>query len=117
MLNWLSQKQIWLYRKPIDFRNQLDGLMMMVATEMKRQPNDGGIYLFRNKMMDKLKLLIWDRNGFWMGYKRLEKGRFIFPDEQSGEVQLSIEQLYLLISGLPMQALEIIPETQIQHFS
>lgn len=102
---WLNGREVWLYQPIIDFRKQMDGLIQVVASEMERRPTDGSFYLFRNRKKDKLKVVFWDRNGFWMGYKRLEKGHFDFPKDQVGKVSLSLEQLYLLISGLPMTKL------------
>lgn len=116
MISWLRDREVWLYQKPIDFRKQLDGLVYITATDLGKQPNDGAIYIFRNKQKDKLKLLMWDRNGFVMGYKRLETGRFEFPGEETGHIQLNWEQVYLLVSGLQMSALKIIPNKTIQHF-
>lgn len=116
MLDWLNRKKIYLYQKPLDFRKQMDGLTMVVATEMEGQPNDGSIYLFRNRTRDKLKVLMWERNGFFMGYKRLETGRFDFPKIQEGKIQLNLEQLYLLFSGLPMTKLRIDSGQKVKHF-
>ena len=46
---WFLKREIWLYRKPLDFRKQLDGLVHIVAAEIKLMPNDGTIYVFRNQ--------------------------------------------------------------------
>lgn len=116
MFEWVNRKEIYLYQKPIDFRKQLDGLTMVVATEMERQPNDGSIYLFRNRTKDKIKVLLWERNGFFMGYKRLEEGRFDFPKIYEGKIQLNLEQLYLLFSGLPMTKLRIETSKKARYF-
>ena len=117
MLNWFAKKEIWLYQPVVDFRKQLDGLVHIIENEMALRPADGSLYLFRNRTKDKLKLIVWDRNGFWLGYKRLETGRFSFPKDEAGQVSLSLEQLYLLISGLPLQSVTLLAETQTQYFS
>jgi len=88
--------------------------MMVVASEMGCKPHDGSIYLFRNGTRDKLKALVWERNGFFLGYKRLERGRFEFPKSQEGHIQMGLEQLYCLISGLPFKALET--GSKVTHF-
>jgi transposase len=95
----------------------MDGLIHLVAVEMKQKPTDGSIYVFRNKSKDKLKVLIWDRNGFVLGYKRLETGRFDFPVAQNGSIRLNLEQMYLLISGLPMSTLNGIGQSRYRYFS
>lgn len=117
MLNWLSRKEIWLYQPIVDFRKQLAGLVVIIENEMARQPTDGAIYLFRNRRKDKLKMIFWDRNGFWLACKTLEVGRFDFPADEAGQLTLNLEKLYLLISGLPMQKLNILPQNKTWCFS
>ena len=97
----LSGYQLWYYQKPIDFRCQIDGLMMLVD-EMDKNPYEG-VYIFRNKKSDKVKLLIWDRNGFWMMYKRMEKGRICFPDINNGLLSLTATQLQWMLSGIDIK--------------
>jgi transposase len=66
---------IWLYPKPIDFRRQIDGLVLLIADQLELNPASGQLFLFRNKHANKIKLLWWDRNGFCLLYKRLERGK------------------------------------------
>ena len=101
MIEKWHTKSIWVYRKPIDFRKQLNGLVQTVIDETKGPPDLNGIYLFRNQQRDKLKLLVWDRNGFFMGYKRLERGKFDFPS-QDDVVTMSADELSQLMAGMPM---------------
>jgi transposase len=101
MIEQWQSKSIWVYRKAIDFRKQLNGLVQTVIDETKGPPDLNGIYLFRNQQRDKLKLLVWDRNGFFMGYKRLERGRFDFPS-QGDVVKMSADELSQLMAGMPM---------------
>jgi transposase len=101
MIDKWQSKSIWVYRKPIDFRKQLNGLIQTVIDESDRPLDRNGIYLFRNRKYDKLKLLVWDRNGFFMGYKRLERGKFDFPT-QTNVVQINAETLLELMAGMPM---------------
>ena len=101
MIDKWETKSIWIYRKPIDFRKQLNGLDQTVIDETKGPPDLNGIYLFQNRQRDKLKLLVWDRNGFFMGYKRLERGKFDFPS-QVDVVQMSADDLRQLMAGMPM---------------
>jgi len=115
VFEWLNRKSIYLYQKPLDFRKQLDGLAMIVATEMNTKPSDGAIYVFRNQRQDKIKVLTWDRNGFVLGYKRIEQGRFCFPVAENGVIQLTLEQLYLLISGLSFEQLRTLPKTAVRY--
>jgi transposase len=97
----LNTRKVWLYREHIDFRKQLNGLVQLVVSEKKSQPNDGAVYVFRNRERNKVKLLLWHRNGFFVGYKRLERGKFDFPIE-SDVVEVDAEALRELILGMPM---------------
>jgi transposase len=98
---WLGfNSPIWFYPKPIDFRKQLDGLILLVSDSLEMMPTSGHLFLFRNRSSNKLKMLWWDRNGFWLFYKRLEKGQFIFPGLEARVFELSRDQLSWLLSGL-----------------
>ncbi len=101
MIETWRTKSIWVYRKQIDFRKQMNGLIQTVVDEASSPLDRNGIYLFRNRQRDKLKLLLWDRNGFFMGYKRLERGKFDFPSDEL-EVKLSWEEFEQLMSGMPI---------------
>jgi transposase len=93
---------IWLYRHPVDFRRQIDGLMMMVADTLQRDPTSGQLFVFRNRACDKIKMLHWQDNGFWLLYKRNESGRFVFPMTGADTVSLTLEELQWLLSGLDL---------------
>jgi transposase len=96
MGTWFKGRQVWLYQKHVDFRKQLDGT----------------VYIFRNRQTDKLNLLVWDRNGYFMGYKRLEKGRFDFPLDEEGQAKLSFNELEMLISGMPIVRMKKMTENR-----
>jgi len=70
---------IWYYQFPIDFRKQVDGLVLLIADKLERDPVSGQLFIFRNRQSNKLKLLWWDHHGFWLLYRRIEKGRFKLP--------------------------------------
>ena len=91
---------VWLYRRPVDFRKQIDGLMVLVADTLKRDPASGQLFVFRNRQGDKIKMLYWQDNGFWLLYKRNETGRFIFPLIIDDTMTLRPEQLHWLLSGI-----------------
>jgi transposase len=97
----LNTRKVWLYREHIDFRKQLNGLVQLIIEEKDRRPNDGAVYVFRNRQRNKVKLLLWHRNGFFLGYKRLERGKFDFPTD-ADVVEIDAEALRELILGMPM---------------
>jgi len=61
-------KQVFIYRHPVDMRKQILGLSNIVSMQLGRDPGDESMYVFSNKARDKIKLLIWHRNGFWLLY-------------------------------------------------
>ena len=69
----------FLYAHTTDMRKGFRGLSGLVRNELKRDPADGSVYIFINRRRDKIKLLVWDRNGFVLYYKSLESGTFEFP--------------------------------------
>ena len=91
---------VWFYRNPVDFRKQIDGLVILVADTLQQDPTSGQLFVFRNRSADKLKILVWEGTGFWLLYKRNETGRFVFPALDDETVSLSVEQLQWLLSGL-----------------
>jgi len=98
---WFSSNdKIWLYRNPVDFRKGIDGLVYLVVDQLKRDPTSGHIFVFRNKLGSRLKLLWWDLTGFWLLYRRLERGRFKFPTLGDPVWLLTKDELSWLLSGL-----------------
>ena len=107
---------IWLHPEPIDFRCQIDGLVVLVADHLKLNPTSGQLFLFRDKTAKKIKILWWDRNGFWMFYKRLEQGRLKFPPPKNSVMELTRDQLSWLLSGLDYLNHTLLPEVKASNF-
>ena len=72
-------KRIYLACGATDMRKQINGLAAMVEGSFKLDPFDAAIFVFCNRQRDRLKILEWDGDGFWLYFKRLEKGRFRWP--------------------------------------
>ncbi len=93
-----------------DMRKQANGLSLVVEEYMDENPGSGSLYLFCNREKKLLKCLWWDRNGFWLFQKRLEKGRFPWPNTDEEARRISPDQLLMLLSGIDFwnahQALE-----------
>jgi transposase len=107
---------IWLYPSPIDFRKQLDGLVILVADHLQLNPASGQLFLFRNRSANKIKILWWDRNGFWLFYKRLEKGKLMFPAINDKALELTGDQLSWLLSGIDYTKQPVLPEVKAINF-
>lgn len=99
-------ESIYLYRDPVDMRKGADGLAALVISEMDLEPCSSILFVFINRGRDKLKILFWERNGFWVFYKRLIKQRFCWPDWFDGEsLMLSEEKIDLLLQGFNLNGM------------
>lgn len=91
-----------LYNHPTDMRKSFDSLRGLVINDLDQNPDNGTVYIFINKVRNKVKLLHWQSGGSILYYKRLESGTFELPeyDDQVGSLRLSYTQLILLIDGI-----------------
>lgn len=104
MLSLPAQVAVFAYTQPVDFRKQHDGLYAIVKKELGRDPLDGSLFLFFNRRHDRIKLLIWDRNGFWLFYKRLEQGTFErLRGDASQSIQMTRAELSMLLDGIDLK--------------
>lgn len=96
---------IYLVTGVTDMRKSIDGLAMIVSDVLALDPMSQAWFIFCNRPRDKLKILFWDTNGFWLYYRRLEKGRFKWPTPSTdpGPLTISPRQLNWLLDGLPLQ--------------
>lgn len=98
MLRPLNTAQVYLYAEPVDMRKSINGLSILVEQEMRLSPMDEALFVFCNRGRDKIKLLCWEKNGFIVWYKRLERQRFRWP--KAGEtLSLSGQELNWLLDG------------------
>jgi transposase len=74
-----SAIRAYVYSEAVDMRKSIDGLSQIVAASMGMNPLSGQVFVFIGRRRDRAKLLVWDRHGFWVLYKRLERGRFTDP--------------------------------------
>lgn len=100
-----SALAVYLHRDPIDFRKSVNGLAAIVEQALGLDPFAPACFVFGNRRRDKVKLLFWEHNGFWLCYKRLEEDRFIWPRADETVMSLSVEQLHWLLSGIDLAAL------------
>jgi len=92
--------EVFLYSNFVDFRKSINGLVVIVEQQMALSPLTGSVFVFCNKGRDKLKVLYWDKTGFALWYKRLEKDKFKWPTKLTTEsLNLSEQQLHWLFSG------------------
>jgi len=94
---------IYLYREPIDFRKQVNGLAAIVEKELGHNLFAGGLYAFTNRQRNKIKCLIWEDNGFILYYKALAEEKFHWPKTEEAIMSLSGEQINWLLDGVDIQ--------------
>jgi len=96
--------RIYLAAGATDMRKGFDGLFGLVRDRLSAEPLSGHVFLFSNAQHNRLKLLFWDGSGLWVCAKRLERGRFRWPEAAGGQVKvvLSHEELALLLGGIDL---------------
>jgi transposase len=103
MLTLPPSVRVFVATGATDLRRSVDGLSALVRERFGLDPLCGHLFLFRNRRGDRLKILVWDRSGFWVLYKRLERGTFAWPEVVSAEpVELRTAELMLLLSGVDL---------------
>lgn len=102
MLRPERSAQVYLYTGVVDMRKSIDGLSLLVEAKMALTPMQSALFVFCNRGRDKVKMLYWERNGFVLWYKRLEKQRFKWLKVSDNEQAVSITgyELNLLLDGL-----------------
>lgn len=86
--------------RPVDFRKGAEGLAVLVRERMQADPFSGAVYVFRAKRADRVKLIYWDGTGVCLLAKRLEDGKFRWPNVHDGVMRLSAAELSALLEGL-----------------
>lgn len=106
MLGLPPSVRIYFATDVVDMRNGIDGLRAIVEGVLKRDPFEGHLFVFVGKSRDKVKILFWDRGGFVVYLKRLERGRFQLPvvDARRKNVELQPAQLAMLLDGIDLNA-------------
>lgn len=105
---------VYLHRQAIDFRMGINGLATLVEQGLGLSPFAAAVYVFSNRRRNRVKILGWDRNGFWLLLKRLEKDRFIWPDEAMVPT-LTVEQLHWLLEGIDVAVVQRHPRRQYER--
>ena len=100
MIGMPGDTRIWLAAGHSDMRKGFDGLAALVQTQLAVDPFSGHVFVFRGRRGDRVKLLWWSGDGLCLFAKRLERGRFVWPQATSGTVSLSGAQLSMLLEGI-----------------
>lgn len=100
MIGLPSGTRVWLAAGVTDMRKGMDGLAAQVQQALAEDPFSGHVFVFRGRRGDLVKLLWWSGDGLCLFAKRLERGRFIWPQATSGSAHLSQAQLSMLLEGI-----------------
>jgi transposase len=100
MISLAAGTSIWIAAGVTDMRRGFTGLSAVAQTVLEQNPFSGHLFVFRGKRGDLIKLLWWDGDGLCLFSKRLERGRFIWPQADRGAVSLSRAQLAMLLEGI-----------------
>jgi transposase len=102
MLTLSIHQRYYLYRKSVDIRKSFDGLSGLIRDQMKGDPLSGDVFIFINRRRNRIKLLCWDKDGFILFYKRLERGTFEWPVGTQSDI--SIEVLSCMLYGIKLSS-------------
>lgn len=100
MIGLPAGTRIWIAAGVTDMRKGFPGLSGIVETVLEESPFSGHVFVFRGRRGDMIKLLWWDGDGLCLLAKRLERGRFIWPQAENGTVSLTPAQLSMLLEGI-----------------
>jgi transposase len=103
--------RIWLASEATDMRCGFDRLAERVCAVIGQDPVSGHLFVFRSRRGDRLKILVWDRDGFLLWYKRLESGVFKLPRAKEGarSVELRASELAMVLDGIDVSKLKRVP--------
>ena len=101
----IGNRRIYLYAAPTDMRKGMDGLASIVLSHLQRDPCSGDVFVFVGRRSDRLKLICWDGDGYWLCVRRLAEGRFLIPritstDGVPSAIEISETEWHLLLDGI-----------------
>ncbi len=103
VMQW-SDKPVYICCGPTDMRKSINGLSVMVSEHFSLDPFSESLFVFCNKARNRMKILEWDGDGFWLYFKRLERGHFRWPvQREDGVMTLNNHELSYLIEGAKLE--------------
>lgn len=107
MLSFARRARVFMAAEPIDFRRGIDSLFGLVRDGFGDDAFTGDLFVFLNRAADRVKILAFDRNGFWLHLKRLERGTFervAALDARRGRVEIDATKLALILDGIELSS-------------
>ncbi len=107
MIAFGSNTKVYLASGATDMRKAVNGLMVLVQDVLEADPFSSHLFVFCNRLRDKIKILYWHNNGFWLLYRRLERQRFWWPGaREQVALEISMRELSWLLEGLDITRVE-----------
>jgi transposase len=106
MLSFGGRVRIFVAAEPVDLRRGFDGLAAATRQVIGEDPLSGHIFAYLNRRRNRMKLLVWEASGYWLLYKRLEKGRFTLPSEPAPgrrHIVIAPADLALILEGIDLR--------------
>ena len=116
MLRLKEDTRIYVADKPVDFRKAINGLAALVVEQWTPSVTDGSVYVFYNAALDRVKCLFWDKNGFVLYHKRLERGRFKMSKTADAAYIITQNQLDWLLAGLDFGLMNAFNSLDYTHY-
>ncbi|CAD6562322.1 IS66 family transposase IS1313 [Paraburkholderia kirstenboschensis] len=117
MFRFEADLRVFLHREPIDFRAGINSLVTLVEQSMLLDPFERAVFAFHNRRRNRIKLLFYERAGFWLMLRRLEQDHFVWPRRQQAVIELTTEQLQWLLEGIDVDAVRRHPTRRYRHAS
>ena len=117
MLSITRFHRCYLYRGKTDMRKGIDSLAGLIRNELGKDPLDGELFIFFCGARRRVKLLLWDQDGFALYQKRLEKGTFEMPDGNVAHQSISSEQLNFILAGVNLKKVSLRPRYKFSNTS
>lgn len=114
MLTLSGEQRVYLACGSTDLRKSIDGLAALVQEGFGLDPFSPCLFVFCNRERNKLKILYWEHNGFWLFYRRLERGTFQWPTGSNEPVSVSSRELRWLLDGLALSQRQAHPKVTAQ---
>lgn len=108
--------KIYLYVPATDMRKSIDTLCVMISQVLNMNPQEGHLFLFRNKSGNKIKALYYETNCFTLWYRRLEKGRYIFPKDAQSSIEMDKEHFKWLLASDKYSRLDAMKPNLIENY-
>lgn len=116
MLRLAESTRVYVAASAVDFRKSINGLAALIVEQFEMAPNDGSVYVFYNRSIDRVKCLFWDKNGFVLYHKRLERGRFKIDKRADESYTITHQQLDWLLAGLDFKLMVEFPHLDFAHY-